>query len=1613
MDQFKTSEDLHTWAKEQDLLSDPRIRHRLQELMWQEVREELGLPPEDNNPIAEQHNIPEFEKILEDADARSLPPSLQSSNTNGSSEKSSSKQDITHTELSMLTADATNDRFIPEERNSANKKYFECAKCQETFRHIQMLREHRKKCRPDDNEAPTPKKFKQSTLDQYGGQAPSVAPLPLAPLLNQEKDVPDQTAPSTPHTPEASTSLLNQYQLEKKGERTFKSQARDVSYEVRLNREDFDGKRLKDAYDQLQSMFADVVQQAKGNLTGEDMGRVLIHHQDLTNPIVVPLRPLKDLDPDAIMSTIENVLTSHENLAFDSSIKINVGTIEIPKGGKRLRITRTSGENNSLFRKRSMITIKNKDNLCMARALVVCQAKVNNVPKQDWKSITDSRGYHQKEAAEELCQYAGVPADRMSSLNDIPKFEEAMGLQILVISERHNNKFIYTGTPVEGRKKAYLYLTEEKSIPHFDAIVKITGFFSTSYFCETCLKPYSTKKKHSCETTCIVCGFDECPKTENPVVCSNCNMTCRSKECYDRHQQPRGTKKKPLPSHCNTWWRCHTCKKVMDRTNHNIMEHQCGEWLCECCEKYVLGDHQCYLRVKEPMPVQTKFIMFDFETRQDDINQCTHGYQPSSTIPCEQCLKDGRRCNKCASCTNCSWSSCGKSVHRPNFVVAYKTCHMCINDAKCNICGERCEKCNKINEAMGTYDDSPCDTCAHREIVFSGDNTSTDFGQWLFDEKHQNYTVLAHNMKGFDGYFLLEYLISNSIMPSKIIYAGSKIMHLQVDRGLNIKVSDSLNFLPMKLAALPKAFGLEELKKGWFPHHFNRKENQDYVGAYPEPSYYGYDYMSTKDREQFLKWHQDQQDTIFDFKKEMLEYCRSDVMILAQACMRFRELMINLTKQSEYVIDQTAMKVVESIKAVDPFNYVTIASVCMGIYRWKFIEEEWRVNLRDEAGNEFTDIKARMWNGKMEFWLEDEWVTQEDLEEREKMRVIKQDFVKSPLAQVPVSGYVQKQQFSKVSIQWLEWVMHSEALKENPIHIQHALNENGEKVIKVDQKTTYRLDGYCAATNTVYEFHGCKFHGCPKCFPQDRQKIKDPRTKQSLEELYALTLKKRQYLEKRGMIYVQMWEHNFYTELKTNRELQLFCETLDLKDRLNPRDSFFGGRTNACRLHYEVQDGERVKYVDFTSLYPFTNKTKQYPVGHPEIITKDFKPLDEYFGMANVKVLPPRELYHPVLPYRSNGKLKFPLCRTCADNEHQKRCECSDEDRMIVGTWCTPELDMAIHKGYRVLKVYEVYHWKETTQYDPSTAQGGLFAPYIDTFLKYKQEASGWPEWCKTEEDQNCYIRRYAEKENISLDPDKIQKNPGLRSLAKLCLNSFWGKFGENLAKTQTSFFYDNEAEKFMQMVTNPEKEVYNFHIIADDIIQVEWKEEKESQDEDLKTNIFLATFTTCWARLELYKVLDKLGRRVLYFDTDSIIYISRHGEFDPPLGDYLGELTSELGCGDVGCRNAACDGEHWITELISGGPKNYAYITNNGHTVCKVRGFTLNHKNAQLVNFNTIKDLITNHCNQTITVTNPNKISREKYTRKIYNRPENKDYRMVYTKRVLLDDLDTLPYGY
>ena len=139
-----------------------------------------------------------------------------------------------------------------------------------------------------------------------------------------------------------------------------------------------------------------------------------------------------------------------------------------------------------------------------------------------------------------------------------------------------------------------------------------------------------------------------------------------------------------------------------------------------------------------------------------------------------------------------------------------------------------------------------------------------------------------------------------------------------------IKFRDSLNFLRMPLKALPKTFGLIELKKSYFPHFFNRKENQSYVGPLPPIENYDPDGMTSKERQEFVRWYGElkHNDFTFDLQKDIVEYCRSDVDILRRCCLEFKQLM-------------------EEACNLDPFKHcITIASTCNRVFRQEFLEED-------------------------------------------------------------------------------------------------------------------------------------------------------------------------------------------------------------------------------------------------------------------------------------------------------------------------------------------------------------------------------------------------------------------------------------------------------------------------------------------------------------------------------------------------------------------------------------------------------------------------------------------------------------------------------------------------
>ena len=100
---------------------------------------------------------------------------------------------------------------------------------------------------------------------------------------------------------------------------------------------------------------------------------------------------------------------------------------------------------------------------------------------------------------------------------------------------------------------------------------------------------------------------------------------------------------------------------------------------------------------------------------------------------------------------------------------------------------------------------------------------------------------------------------------------------------------DSLNFLAMPLERFPATFNLSELHKGYFPHAFNCEENFNYSGSYPPMSEYDPDSMDSKKREKFMTWYRQKvsENAVFAFQEELLKYCKSDVKLLKEGCLKF------------------------------------------------------------------------------------------------------------------------------------------------------------------------------------------------------------------------------------------------------------------------------------------------------------------------------------------------------------------------------------------------------------------------------------------------------------------------------------------------------------------------------------------------------------------------------------------------------------------------------------------------------------------------------------------------------------------------------------------------------
>ena len=625
------------------------------------------------------------------------------------------------------------------------------------------------------------------------------------------------------------------------------------NYSVHFNNA-LDNVDLLESRNRTYGIFDRLIEDVTEGMNPTDQVRFVLRSDQLQTPISIPFCPLEELTVEKVLSNVEKVVQSNEDFRLNDTVTIDLIHVEMPRGSGRLKRT-TLNIRDHLKKKKSIITINNKDNLCLARALVVSIARIEKDPR--YKQIKEARGQIQRQRALDLHQAANVPLGPCG-IDKVKLFQHYLvQYQIIVVSGDQDNSIIYPPEPPANpnpEKSIYLYYQAN----HFDVITKLPGFLNTSYFCHVCHKAYDHTTDHLCNGMCRSCRGFGCVIQDNGMTCNECDRLFKNQACYDRHkQQPINGGGRTV---CQTIRKCPKCKQSMDVRKIG-KPHQCVDKKCPTCKKERNPqdlNHQCYMQQLEPKEESSynQLLFFDFECTQE------HG------------------------------------IHEVNLCVA----------------------CDESGEA----------------VVFQGKNTVKDFCTWLFTPEHHECIVIAHNFQGYDSYPILKFLNENAI-PCTVIYNGTKCMMLETKTkkthqyGIRIKFIDSLNFIPMALGKFPKTFAQPELCKGYFPHFFNKDENQEYVGPIPRQNEYGADFMKPEAREKFMTWHQEhvENNYVFDFRHEILKYCRSDVDIMAECCKLYRGMLIEATDTRN---DETG---------IDPFDTATtIAAYCMQVYRTKFLQKD-------------------------------------------------------------------------------------------------------------------------------------------------------------------------------------------------------------------------------------------------------------------------------------------------------------------------------------------------------------------------------------------------------------------------------------------------------------------------------------------------------------------------------------------------------------------------------------------------------------------------------------------------------------------------------------------------
>lgn len=616
------------------------------------------------------------------------------------------------------------------------------------------------------------------------------------------------------------------------------------------------------------------------------------------------------------------------------------------------------------------------------------------------------------------------------------------------------------------------------------------------------------------------------------------------------------------------------------------------------------------------------------------------------------------------------------------------------------------------------------------------------------------------------------------------------------------------------------------------------------------------------------------------------------------------------------------------------------------------------------------------------------------------------------LAITPNQGYSCNRNSSMIASAYLDWKEY----------------KDGVTILREQRIGVMFADGFDHESKTIYEVNGCAWHGCPSCYPSNRSCI-NPLTGRSHDATYSSVHDKQSYYANLrssfpDMQFNEIWECEIRVQMGFDNEMNEFMRerityyrTLKKVGGCDLRESYFGGRTENIQFLKICEPDEWFEIVDFCSLYPSVLDKFDYMIGHPQVIRQGFEKYTiglptyphqtQIFGFVKCLVLPPKQMRFPILPVRNNERLEFNLCKKCGDEESIGFCTHRDSDRCLIGTFATPELELALKNGYRIQQIYEILHWNRKSD--------ELFHGFISQWIKIKTEASGFPPNVITESDKDAYIADYQRltsrcgREGIILEKEKIRKDPVARTLAKLMMNSFYGKLAQRQNMETTEIITDHA--NMWSKATDEKRVVTGMVTVEKDKLLLNWKFKNEDDARQGIVNLAVASFITSYARRELWLKLNEIESRspncVYYFDTDSIFYLADKNIELLATGPLLGDLTDEVPHGKR------------VVGMVILGPKNYAYILRDLETkeesiIIKVKGITLDACALKTINIDSMKRMCRAFVEdgETIECRVKQRRIHSAPDQRISNRSMHKVYRVVSRKRLNVGN-NTYPRGF